>query len=469
MSHVYTLPNSISFRGKGLFGYSFGPLKQKDVEVLFIESEKGHDTFMVCKGVTRIYYVLAGNGYFTINGREYRVQAGVLVEAPAGVEYTYSGSMTLLAFCKRRRFGRKDVFTRWNSDVVGKDAPWPLRTTSWLTRLVRLRILGKSPTNAFLRLNQRFWNLLPSSCAAFRPFDWYAQFLHALARRHYIRAQAFNTFFLRNRPELELIRRLVATRKHSDTVRVAVLGCSTGAEVYSIAWTIKKARPDIKLMLHAVDISGEAVEFAKRGRYPLNAKVDEKKIRDFMAAGRWLLGRPGSELVGAEIFDRMTDAERAEFFDAHGDVAAVKNWIKDGINWRVADVRTLDLLDAIGLQDIVVASNFLCHMESTEADQCLRNIARLVGPRGCLFVTGIDLDVRETVARELGWEPITDLLEEIHDGDPCLRDLWPCEYASLEPLNKRRRDWKLRYATAFQVLGTKVSPVQSENELAALI
>jgi mannose-6-phosphate isomerase-like protein (cupin superfamily) len=236
MSYVYTLPNSVSFRGKGLFGYSFGPLEQKDVEVLLIQSEKGHDTFMVCKGVTRIYYVLAGNGCFTINGREYSVHAGVLVEAPAGVEYSYSGRMTLLAFCKQRRFGRKDVFTRWNSDVVGKAAPWPLHTTSWLTRLIRLRVFGKSPTNAFLRLNQRFWNVLPSSCAAFRPFDWYAQFLHALARRQHIRAQAFNTFFLRNRPELELIRRLVATRKHSDTLRVAVLGCSTGAEVYSIAW-----------------------------------------------------------------------------------------------------------------------------------------------------------------------------------------------------------------------------------------
>ena len=29
---------------------------------------------------------------------------------------------------------------------------------SWLTRLVRLKIFGKSPIGAYLRLNQRLWN-----------------------------------------------------------------------------------------------------------------------------------------------------------------------------------------------------------------------------------------------------------------------------------------------------------------------
>jgi chemotaxis methyl-accepting protein methylase len=451
MPYIYRLPESVSFRGKGLFGYSFGRLKQKDLEVLYIESEKGHDTFMVLRGVTRIYYVLAGSGSFTIDGCEHRVCAGVLVEVPPSVEYSYSGRMTMLAFCKRNRLRRKDRFTRWNHDVVGEDPPLSLNADSWLTRLARSQLFGKSPTKAFLRANRRVWKFLPSSLVRLRPVDSYGRFLHALARMQGVRAQAFNTHFLRNRPELELMQRLLSCKKSGETVRVAVLGCSTGAEVYSVAWAIRTARPDLRLEMHAVDVSSEAVEFGQRGVYPLNAKMVLTEIRDCMAAGRWRVTEPGSGLVSSQIFDRLSSSEKAIFFDVSEDAAAIKDWLRKGIKWCVADVREPRLLERIGLQDIVVASNFLCHMENSEAEQCLRNIAQLVNARGYLFVSGIDLDVREKIALELGWEPVMDLLEEIHNGDPCLRDIWPFEYAGLEPMNKKRKDWKTRYAAAFHL------------------
>jgi hypothetical protein len=89
------------------------------------------------------------------------------------------------------------------------------------------------------------------------------------------------------------------------------------------------------------------------------------------------------------------------------------------------------------------------------AERCLRNIARLVRPYGYLFVSGIDLDVRARVAADLGWLPVEELIEEIHEGDPCNRKLWPFHYVGLEPLDKRRHDWKHRYAAAFQVLPDK--------------
>jgi len=450
LAYIYTLPNSVSFRGKGLFGYSFGLMNQKDLEVLYIESEKGHDTFMICKGVTRTYYVLAGGGSFTIGGREYCVGPGVLVEVPRGIEYSYSGRMTMLAFCRQSWFRRKDKFTRWNRDVVGEETPWSLSETSWLTRLARSRIFGKSPTNAFLRINHPVWKSVPPSLVGLRPVQWYGRFLHALARINGARAQALNTFFLRNRPELELIRRLVSSKKNGETVRIAVLGCSTGAEVYSIAWTIKTARPDLRLVMEAVDISEEAVKFARRGVYPLHARMNVNAVRDCMAAGRWRVSATGS-VVDSEIFERLTPLEKGELFDAHEDAAAIKDWLKEGINWSVADVREPEILNTINPQDIVVASNFLCHMEEAEAERCLRNIAYLVAPQGHLFASGIDLDVRERVAQDLGWDPVTELLEEIHDGDTCLRGQWPFFYGGLEPLNKRRQDWKIRYATAFRL------------------
>jgi len=62
------------------------------------------------------------------------------------------------------------------------------------------------------------------------------------------------------------------------------------------------------------------------------------------------------------------------------------------------------------------------------------------------------LDVRTKVAEDLGWRPVQELLEEIHEGDPCMKTFWPWHYAGLEPLNKKRSDWKHRYAAVFQVL-----------------
>jgi SAM-dependent methyltransferase len=229
---------------------------------------------------------------------------------------------------------------------------------------------------------------------------------------------------------LELIRRLIEQCAKTDTLRVAVLGCSIGVEAYSIAWRIRSARPDLKLTLRAVDISKQAVEFGECGRY----------------------SRVGPQVAGTDIFERMKGPEIMELFDRDRDVLTVKSWIKEGIKWQVGDVAEPETIDALGPQDLVVANNFLCHMRPVMAERCLRNIARLVRPYGYLFVSGIDLDVRTKVANDLGWHSLQELLEEIHEGDPCMKTFWPWHYAGLEPLNKMRGDWKRRYAAAFQVV-----------------
>jgi len=434
MSYVHSLPTSVSFTGKGLLGYTFGPLNQKDLDIYYVEVEKGHDTFMISKKITRTYYILSGSGYFTIADHRYDVSPGMLVEVPPKVEYCYSGKMRLIAFSRPRWFVGNETFTKWNPDVVRGDFPYPAdaRLTrsirSWLVGLIRFRIFGKSPTTAYLRLNQRLWDHLPASFAALSPMRLYGQALHKLARIQGVRAQAFSTYFLRERAQLELIRRLAEQRPKADTLRVAVLGCSIGAEAYSIAWKIRSGRPDLKLILQAVDISKQAVEVAERGVYAIAVP----------------------QLTYTNIFERMTNAEIAELFDRNGDVVKVKSWIREGMKWSVGDVGDREIVNALGPQDIVVANNFLCHMDDWMAERYLRTIARLVSAYGYLFVSGIDVDVRTRVAKDLGWSPQQELLEEIHEGGD-LRHFWPCHYGGLEPLNKKRPDWRLRYAAVFQL------------------
>jgi hypothetical protein len=91
-------------------------------------------------------------------------------------------------------------------------------------------------------------------------------------------------------------------------------------------------------------------------------------------------------------------------------------------------------------------------MGAAAAERCLRNIARLVAPHGYLFVSGIDLEIRTKVAQDLGWIPLQESLEELHHGDPRMESHWPWSYSALEPLNKKRKDWKVRYAAAFQLV-----------------
>ena len=233
------------------------------------------------------------------------------------------------------------------------------------------------------------------------------------------------TLFLRNRPALELMRRLVGTEDHGARVKIAVLGCSIGVEVYSILWTLRRSRPDLELELEvrAVDISPEVVDVAERGVYSTAA----------------------SEMVNESIFQALTETERTEMFDWEGDQATIKSWLRDGVTWQVGDAGDPSLIENLGPQDLVISSNFLCHLEPRSAQRCLRNLAQLVSPGGHLFVTGVDLDVRTNVARELGWEPIPEVRAEIHDGDPLVRSDWPWQWWGLEPLERRRPDWETRY------------------------
>jgi len=274
------------------------------------------------------------------------------------------------------------------------------------------------------------WERLPSRVRNLYPVRSYGAWLHTLVCLRAGREQYFGTFFLRNRPALELMRRLARHKAHSSTLRIAVLGCSIGAEVYSILWTIRSARPDLKVLLDAVDISQEILSFAEKGIYAPDT----------------------SQLVGSSIFERLTEDEMVEMFDWEEDEAKVKLWLREGITWQPGDAADPELINILGPQDMVVASNFLCHMAPADAEKCLGNIAQLVSPGGYLFVSGVDLDVRTKVAVNLGWEPVPELIAEIHNGDPSVRADWPWQWWGLEPLNRRRQDWQIRYAAAFRIV-----------------
>jgi SAM-dependent methyltransferase len=231
------------------------------------------------------------------------------------------------------------------------------------------------------------------------------------------------TRFRRYPPLLLSIGDLVKDFPSGDMVRLCVLGCSTGAELYSVIWAIRKARGDLKISALGIDLSPAVIEKAKAGRY---------SVKD-----RELNGLP--EDFWPDLFD-ITQEE-----------LKIKDSLMAGVEWIVGDVRDDGLRRQVGLQDIVVANNFLIFMKEREATACLRKIVQFVKPGGLLLCRGVDLDVRERVAQQFLLQPISLRIEELHEINVRERRGWPWEYWGLEPLDKTRKDWVRRYATIFQV------------------
>lgn len=232
------------------------------------------------------------------------------------------------------------------------------------------------------------------------------------------------TYMLRNRPELEMIHDLASQQPAGKPFCITVLACSFGMEVYSIKWALRNLADHIEIKLVGLEIDEAVLDIARSGSYPL---------ADFS----WQFGR-------------LTPEEYNQICPADENFARVSDELRTGLRWLHGDACDPQLSDEIGQQDLVVANRFLCHMEPEQAISCLRNITRLVSPGGYLFITGVDLEVRQQVMREEGFLPVTQNLEHIHNGDISLLEGWPWATWSLEPFDNQRKDWVERYAMVYR-------------------
>src|SRR5436190_9443158 len=124
------------------------------------------------------------------------------------------------------------------------------------------RVLRKLVGRPYLFITTWIWKHLPAASPSWRLVQAYGFHLSNLTQLRVTKKQSVGTFFFRNRPELELLVRLLGQKPKCSTLDMAVLGCSKGAEVYSISYAIRRTRPDLKFNLRALDISKEVLELA---------------------------------------------------------------------------------------------------------------------------------------------------------------------------------------------------------------
>lgn len=284
----------------------------------------------------------------------------------------------------------------------------------------------------FKRAGTSIWERLPSRLQEQPPASSVNHWIHSLSRKYSARRKAdpvrypSTTRFLRYPLMLQTICDLVEDYEFGGSIRLCVMACSTGAELYSILWAVRKARPDLKVLATGIDLSESSVAKGRAGRY----------------------SRQDPELSG------VSEESLSELFDRSEPLLRVKDSIAAETQWIARDVCDDSLRAQLGLQDIVIANNFLVFMTEDQATACLRKVVQFVKPGGLLFCRGVDLEVRERVARQFRLEPISLRIEEIHECNPRERHGWPWQYWGLEPLDKTRKDWIRRYATIFRVPDT---------------
>jgi chemotaxis protein methyltransferase CheR len=271
------------------------------------------------------------------------------------------------------------------------------------------------------RVIERFWNGLPLRVRSWKYTQDLGRRIHRRACRVQPRGGGCFTRFFRNAPQLELIRDLVLERPPEVPVKIASLGCSTGAELYSLLWLIRRARPRQAIQALGIDSDEECIQAASRGVYPFRV-IEVARISETSHEG--LVTKAGKTLV-------------------------VQDWVSKEVTWAVGDACSPDLAARVGLHDVVIANNFLFQMSAEPAAACVRNLAQLVAPNGYLVVSGADLDVRSRVLGELGFAPVTVRWEAIHAAED-VHAAWPLRFWGLEPIDRTRPDWAARYATVFR-------------------
>ena len=248
---------------------------------------------------------------------------------------------------------------------------------------------------------------------------------HWWVRRFSPRDRYTLTRFYRSPSQYDVLCRDVVPYLRPDgsepPLTVACLGCSNGAEAYSIASVLKSSSYRGQFSVAAFDIDKELVARAATGRY-----------------------------FSPEIFKNpfITETFLQSTFERVDDRYLVRPEVKQHVRFAVQDILSDDM-QQLGRFDIVYAQNILVNMPPALARRAFLNICQLLDERAALFVDGVDLGLKVRWTRRCGLRPVTTNMEEIYREAKEFLGEWPYWYSGLEPLAATLRDAAWRYATIF--------------------
>ena len=257
--------------------------------------------------------------------------------------------------------------------------------------------------------------------------DTYKHFRHHVTLHSSERQNATFTLFLRLPTQFDALSGPVVdfllSHGDADKLKITILGCSNGAEAFSVASILKDRHPDLKFSIHGYDIVKEIIDKANNACY-----------------------------TGEEVFSNkmVTPSFANHTFDVENGYYKIKPEIARLVHFSLADALDPNLRNIIGASDIVFAQNFLFHMEPKIANKAFNNICSLLAHRAALFIDGMDLGMRQKLTYINHLSPLNYKIEEIHNEARVGRtDAWPFVYWGIEPFLTVRKEWQRRYSTIF--------------------
>lgn len=118
MEYIKKVPKEPNFKQKGLSGYCY-PLDSKEISITLEDCFKGHDKYCKNPKHTMFYYILEGDGVFSINGTPKKVEQGDIVEIPANTEFVFKGNMKVL-FINTPAYQKGDCIEEKENDLYGE-------------------------------------------------------------------------------------------------------------------------------------------------------------------------------------------------------------------------------------------------------------------------------------------------------------------------------------------------------------
>ena len=139
----------------------------------------------------------------------------------------------------------------------------------------------------------------------------------------------------------------------SKKLNIWSAGCSIGAEPYSLAMIMKEMTPGVRHRILASDLDIEILGKARKGVYN------------------------SSELKA------MSDARKNKYFDVDGDKYAVKQEIKDCIEFKRHNLLKDNFESGF---DLILCRNVVIYFTEEAKDQLYANFFKALKPEGILFV-----------------------------------------------------------------------------------
>lgn len=161
-------------------------------------------------------------------------------------------------------------------------------------------------------------------------------------------------------------------REHGGrgAIKIAVVGCSAGEEVYSLLAALDQAGLRSRVELRAIDNDPQMLIRAQRAAYSFG------------------------EYGGRQNFFEGLPREYREYFVEHPTDSAFFTLvprIKKGVHFQLADAAKSDFKTNVPRQDVVVMNNVLVHVQAEEREKIISNVINSLSPGG-LLITNEDID-----------------------------------------------------------------------------